>query len=231
VLLHEASIIATKERTEMKMIEFFIARNCRWRRGTFNHKAPWAVKRAGIVDDKFSTGRSHPVLKCDSGAILWSGPDQLNLESGVPNFPRREVVGYIPLMWSGGGGAGSWYGAVVSAGTRKGSTSDWLAQESSAITATESAETRTIDFFMARTVVDAGGNSNCRAPQTVKRCVLIKIGPPSFPARAGGSIYRSTNWENDIARRTVPQDFFWAVFRQSWLPLLPIQIFDSEISS
>ena len=27
MLLHEASIIATKERAEMKMIEFFIARN------------------------------------------------------------------------------------------------------------------------------------------------------------------------------------------------------------
>jgi hypothetical protein len=28
-LLHEANIIATKERAEMKMIEFFIAKKCR----------------------------------------------------------------------------------------------------------------------------------------------------------------------------------------------------------
>jgi hypothetical protein len=52
MLLHEANIMATKERAEMKMIEFFIARKTvveqRW---TFNHKAPFAVKRVGFVDD------------------------------------------------------------------------------------------------------------------------------------------------------------------------------------
>ena len=46
MLLHEASIIAPKERAEMKMIEFFIARKIvvddAW---TFNHTAPCAVKR------------------------------------------------------------------------------------------------------------------------------------------------------------------------------------------
>src|SRR6476659_861449 len=67
-------------------------------------------------------------------------------------------------------GAGSWYGAVVSAGTRKGSSSEWLAQESSAITTTESAETRIIDFFMAGTVVDAAGQFNRRTPRAVKAC-------------------------------------------------------------
>src|SRR6476660_3191802 len=60
----------------------------------------------------------------------------LRRQSGTP--PMRSCAG-----------AGSWYGVVVSAGTRKGSTSEWLAQETSAITTTESAETRIIDFFMA----------------------------------------------------------------------------------
>ena len=50
--MHEASIIATKERAEMKMIEFFIARKIVVDgAGTFNHKAPFAVKRVGFVDD------------------------------------------------------------------------------------------------------------------------------------------------------------------------------------
>ena len=47
---------------------------------------------------------------------------------------------------------------------RKGSTSELLAQETSAITTTESAETRIIDFFMAGTVVDAAGQFNRRTP-------------------------------------------------------------------
>ena len=38
VLLHEASIIATKERAEMKMIEFFIARKIVVDGAAFNHK-------------------------------------------------------------------------------------------------------------------------------------------------------------------------------------------------
>jgi hypothetical protein len=42
--------------------------------------------------------------------------------------------------------------------------SESLAQETSAITTTESAEIRTIDFFMARIVVDAAGQFNRRAP-------------------------------------------------------------------
>jgi hypothetical protein len=51
MLLHEASIIATKERAEMKMIEFFIARKIVVDgAGHFNHKAPCVVKRAGFVD-------------------------------------------------------------------------------------------------------------------------------------------------------------------------------------
>ena len=37
-LLHEASIIATKERAEMKMIEFFIARKIVVDGAAFNHK-------------------------------------------------------------------------------------------------------------------------------------------------------------------------------------------------
>ena len=59
-------------------------------------------------------------------------------------------------------GAASWYGAGVSARTRKGSTSESLAQETSAITTTESVETRIIDFFMAGSVVDAAGQFNRR---------------------------------------------------------------------
>jgi len=62
-------------------------------------------------------------------------------------------------MWDRCAGAGSWYGVVVSLRTRKGSPSESLAQETSAITTTESAETSMIDFFMAGTVVEAAGNS------------------------------------------------------------------------
>ena len=54
------------------------------------------------------------------------------------------------LMWDWCAGAGSWYGVFVSARTRKGSTSESLAQECSAITTTESPETRIIDFFIGR---------------------------------------------------------------------------------
>src|SRR5580765_3979471 len=78
--------------------------------------------------------------------------------------PAREVVGYIPVMCDWCAGAGSCVGLVVSARTRIGSTSELLAQETSAITTTESAETRIIDFFMAGTVVDAAGQFNRRTP-------------------------------------------------------------------
>src|SRR5262245_53330433 len=79
-------------------------------------------------------------------------------------FPQRKVVAYIPLMWDRCAGAASCVGVVVSVRTRKGSTSESLAQETSAITTTESAETRIIDFFMAGTVVDAAGQFNRRTP-------------------------------------------------------------------
>jgi hypothetical protein len=76
----------------------------------------------------------------------------LVLHSGVP--PMLECAG-----------AGSWYSGVVgSVRARKGSSSEWLAQEISAITTTESAETRIIDFFMAGTVVDAAEQFNRRTP-------------------------------------------------------------------
>jgi hypothetical protein len=74
----------------------------------------------------------------------------------------REVVGYIPVTCDWCAGAASWYGVVVSARTRKGSTSESLAQETSAIATTESAETRIIDFFMAGTFVDAARQFNRR---------------------------------------------------------------------
>jgi len=61
----------------------------------------------------------------------------------------------------------------VSVRARKGSTSESLAQETSAITTTESAETRIIDFFMAETVVDAAGQFNRRAPCSVKRAGIV----------------------------------------------------------
>ena len=80
------------------------------------------------------------------------------------NFRQREGVGYIPVMWDWCAGAASCVGVVVSKRTRAGSTSESLAQETSAITTTESAETRIIDFFMAGTVVDAAGQFNRRTP-------------------------------------------------------------------
>jgi hypothetical protein len=51
ILSQEASIIAAKERAEMKMIEFFISRKLLLLVFTaaLNHTAPCAVKRAGIV--------------------------------------------------------------------------------------------------------------------------------------------------------------------------------------
>ena len=76
----------------------------------------------------------------------------------------REIVGYNGAILDWCAGAGSWYGAFVSAGTRKGSSSGWLAQETSAITTRESAETRIIDFFMAGIVVDAARQCNLRTP-------------------------------------------------------------------
>ena len=54
MLLHEASIIATKERAEMKMIEFFIARKIVVDgAGHSITKRRAVVKRAGIVDGVF----------------------------------------------------------------------------------------------------------------------------------------------------------------------------------
>ena len=73
------------------------------------------------------------------------------LQSGNPpsdgKNTRAHKSGTPPMLSCAG--AGSWYGVVVSARTRIGSTSESLAQETSAITTTESAETRIIDFFMA----------------------------------------------------------------------------------
>jgi hypothetical protein len=40
VLEHEASIVATKEKAEMKMIEFFILRKLSLTAQIFNHTAP-----------------------------------------------------------------------------------------------------------------------------------------------------------------------------------------------
>ena len=50
-----------------------------------------------------------------------------------------------------------------------------LAQETSAISTTESAETRIIDFVMARTVVDAAGQFNHTAPCAVKRAGILDV--------------------------------------------------------
>jgi hypothetical protein len=50
--------------------------------------------------------------------------------------------------------------------------SESLAQETSAITTTESAEIRRIDFFMARIVVDSAGQFNRKAPDAVKSAGL-----------------------------------------------------------
>ena len=51
ILSQEASIIAAKERAQMKMIEFFIPTKLLLLLFTaaLNHIAPYAVKRAGIV--------------------------------------------------------------------------------------------------------------------------------------------------------------------------------------
>jgi hypothetical protein len=51
ILSQEASIIAPKERAEMKMIEFFIPKKLLLLVFTaaFNHTAPCAVKRAGSI--------------------------------------------------------------------------------------------------------------------------------------------------------------------------------------
>jgi hypothetical protein len=86
-------------------------------------------------------------------------------------------------------GAGSWWpGVVVSVLTWKGSTWESLAQETSAISTTESAETRIIDLFMARTVVDAAGQFNHTAPCAVKRAGLRSdCSPDPLHGRGGRS--------------------------------------------
>ena len=93
--------------------------------------------------------------------------------NSVKNYMSEKVrrVGRLPARHSGTppmlvcAGAGSWYSGVVgSVRARKGSTSESLAQETSVITTTESAETRIIDFFMTGTVVDAAGQFNRRTP-------------------------------------------------------------------
>src|SRR4029077_12620455 len=61
-------------------------------------------------------------------------------------------------------------GVVVSVRTRAGSTSESLAQETSAVTTTESAETRIIDFFMAASVLDIARPFNRTTPGAVKAC-------------------------------------------------------------
>ena len=58
MLLHEASIIATEERAEIKMIKFFIVRRIVVDGRAFNHKAPLIVKRAGFVDRVAGVRRS-----------------------------------------------------------------------------------------------------------------------------------------------------------------------------
>jgi hypothetical protein len=81
VLAHEASIIATKERAERKIIEFFkkivvdgAGHSITKRHPAFNHTAACAVKRAGIVDvsaDRFRMPlRASP--DCNRSAVCCS---------------------------------------------------------------------------------------------------------------------------------------------------------------
>src|SRR5262245_29558588 len=95
-----------------------------------------------VTDSRRPPARNPMQSQLPDGALV--------LQSGVP-----------PMLWCSG--AGSWYSGVVgSVRTRKGSSSERLAQETSAITTTESAETTIIDFFMAGTVVEAAGQFNRR---------------------------------------------------------------------
>jgi hypothetical protein len=77
-----------------------------------------------------------------------------------------------------------------------------LAQETSAITATESAETRIIDFFMARTVVDAGGRFKLQSAVSRKALCAYQNQPRSFPARAGfaDGMFPTAQWCADQMR-------------------------------
>jgi hypothetical protein len=69
MLLHEASIIATKERAEMKMIEFFIARKIVVD-GAGHSITERRVKRAGRVDGIIAGSCVIRAIKNDSSAIL-----------------------------------------------------------------------------------------------------------------------------------------------------------------
>ena len=81
MLLHEASIIATEERAEIKMIKFFIVTRIVVDGGAFNHKALLIVKRAGLVHG-IRGARGHPAINSHSSAILRSGRSRLRQRHG-----------------------------------------------------------------------------------------------------------------------------------------------------
>jgi hypothetical protein len=71
----------------MKMIDFFIARNCRGGRWIFNHRAPYAVKRADMRDDSAATS----ILTRQSKAILaGSGQRAINCRLQMTS-ERRQI--------------------------------------------------------------------------------------------------------------------------------------------
>ena len=67
---HEASIIASKERAEMKTIEFFIPRKLSLTAQIFNHTAPCAVKHTGFVADM--TYQAIPIHQAEFFPIKFS---------------------------------------------------------------------------------------------------------------------------------------------------------------
>jgi hypothetical protein len=92
IVSHEASIIATKERAEMKMIELFIPRKLVLLvlTAAFNHTALCAVKRAGIVDDIGTGQRDHPAIIGAAGAILSAG--RVGREEKCESNTKRRAI-------------------------------------------------------------------------------------------------------------------------------------------
>ena len=77
-----------------------------------------------------------------------------------------------------------------------------LAQETSTIAATESAEIRIIDLFMARIVVDAAGQFNRRAPGvdiTLLACVRLAATVPASAPSLGDQF---AFWRDPVKRKT-----------------------------
>ena len=90
-LLHEASVIATKARAEMKMIEFFIAKTIVVDGAGHSITKSLVVKRAGFVHG-IRGARGHPAINSHSSAILRSGRSLRQRHSAIIKGKHRSCL-------------------------------------------------------------------------------------------------------------------------------------------